>query len=68
MHSFKSIVSSKSKIKELGGLDVGWLVKDDMTTTDTVKQNFFVLHFTDHNSKAGVAWQPKLETNKIESI
>lgn len=51
MHLFKYTASSKSKIEELGGLDVGWLVKDDMATTDTVQQNFTVLFCTDHNSK-----------------
>lgn len=67
MHSFKYIFSSKSKIKELGGLNVGWLVKDDMATTGTVQQNFIVLFFTEHNSKAGGVWQPKLESNKLET-
>lgn len=50
MHSFKYIVSSKSKIKELGGLDVAWLAKDDTATTDMVQQHFTVLFFTDRNS------------------
>lgn len=45
MHSFKYIVSSNSKIKELGGLDVSWLEKDDMATTDMVRQlHCLILH------------------------
>lgn len=63
MHSFKYIVSSKSKIKGLGGSDVAWLVKDGTATTDTVQQNFIVLLFPDHNNEVWEVWQHKLGSN-----